>query len=75
MGPGFFVPTGNGELRWLMAQGFHVSWPTTLMALGAYQEPAVAFLPLDKRRRLPLDRNTRTTGCKATQDRHNLQRI
>jgi ribosomal protein S18 acetylase RimI-like enzyme len=46
MGPGFFVPTRNGELlRWLLAAGFRASWPATLMTLGPYQEPAGAFLP------------------------------
>ena len=46
MGPGFFAPVRNGELlRWLLARGFRVSWPATLMTKGPYQEPAGAFLP------------------------------
>jgi predicted N-acetyltransferase YhbS len=45
-GPGFFVPTRNGELlRWLFAVGFRGLWPATLMSLGTYQEPNGAFLP------------------------------
>ncbi|HEX3247016.1 MAG TPA: GNAT family N-acetyltransferase [Chloroflexota bacterium] len=46
MGPGFFVPTRNGELlRWLLAYGFRGLWPATLMSMGTYQDPAGAFLP------------------------------
>ena len=46
MGPGFFVPTRNGELlRWLLAYGFRALWPATLMSMGTYQDPAGAFLP------------------------------
>jgi predicted N-acetyltransferase YhbS len=45
-GPGFFVPTRNGELlRWLLQGGLRMLWPATLMTRGGYQEPAGAFLP------------------------------
>jgi len=46
LGPGFFVPTRNGELfRWLLETGFRGLWPATLMTMGRYQEPAGPFLP------------------------------
>ena len=46
LGPGFFVPTRNGQLfRWLLESGFRGLWPATLMSMGRYQEPAGAFLP------------------------------
>ena len=46
LGPGFFVPTRNGELfRWLLESGFRGLWPATLMTMGRYQEPAGVFLP------------------------------
>jgi N-acetylglutamate synthase-like GNAT family acetyltransferase len=46
LGPGFFVPTRNGELlRWLLGAGMRAAWPATLMSLGPYQPPAGAFLP------------------------------
>lgn len=46
LGPGFFVPTRNGELlRWLLGSGMRAAWPATLMSLGPYQAPAGAFLP------------------------------
>ena len=45
-GPGFFVPTRNGELlRWLFSAGLRAAWPATLMTMGPYREPAGAFLP------------------------------
>jgi predicted N-acetyltransferase YhbS len=45
-GPGFFVPTRNGELfRWCLAHGLRVVQPMTLMSLGLYNKPAGAFLP------------------------------
>jgi predicted N-acetyltransferase YhbS len=45
-GPGFFVPTRNGQLfRWLLGAGLRAVWPANLMTLGYYQEPAGAFLP------------------------------
>jgi predicted N-acetyltransferase YhbS len=46
LGPGFFIPTRNGELlRWLLGAGMRAAWPATLMSLGVYQPPAGAFLP------------------------------
>jgi len=45
-GPGFLVPTRNGELfRWCLANGLRVTQPMTLMTRGLYSEPAGAFLP------------------------------
>ena len=45
-GPGFLLPTRNGELlRWCLANGLRVVQPLTLMNLGLYSEPAGAFLP------------------------------
>ena len=45
-GPGFFVPTRNGELfRWLLDRGFKALWPAMLMSFGAYQQPRGHFLP------------------------------
>jgi len=45
-GPGFFVPTRNGELlRWLLQGGLRMLWPAALMTRGSYQEPTGAFLP------------------------------
>jgi GNAT superfamily N-acetyltransferase len=45
-GPGFLLPTRNGELfRWCLAHGLRVVQPMTLMTKGLYQEPAGAFLP------------------------------
>ena len=45
-GPGFLLPTRNGELfRWCLANGLRVTQPMTLMTKGLYNEPAGAFLP------------------------------
>ena len=45
-GPGFLLPTRNGELlRWCLAQGLRVVQPMTLMSFGPYSDPAGAFLP------------------------------
>ena len=45
-GPGFLVPSRNGELlRWCLGQGLKITQPLTLMTLGLYNEPAGAFLP------------------------------
>jgi GNAT superfamily N-acetyltransferase len=45
-GPGFMLPTRNGELfRWCLKHGLRVLYPTTLMSLGLYQEPSGTFLP------------------------------
>jgi hypothetical protein len=45
-GPGFLLPTRNGELfRWCLTNGLRVTQPMTLMTRGLYNEPAGAFLP------------------------------
>jgi hypothetical protein len=45
-GPGFMLPTRNGELfRWCLARGLRVVQPMTLMSIGLYKEPAGAWLP------------------------------
>ena len=45
-GPGFLLPTRNGELlRWCLAQGLRIVQPLTLMSRGIYQEPRGAFIP------------------------------
>ena len=45
-GPGFLLPTRNGELfRWCLSNGLRVTQPMTLMSKGQYNEPAGAFLP------------------------------
>ncbi|WP_437852847.1 GNAT family N-acetyltransferase [Sorangium sp. So ce363] len=45
-GPGFLLPTRNGELfRWCLNHGLRVVQPMTLMSVGLYNEPAGAFLP------------------------------
>ncbi|PYK64732.1 MAG: GNAT family N-acetyltransferase [Verrucomicrobia bacterium] len=45
-GPGFLLPTRNGELfRWCLTKGLRVTQPMTLMSRGLYNEPAGAFLP------------------------------
>ncbi len=45
-GPGFLLPTRNGELfRWCLGKGLHVVQPMTLMSRGLYNEPAGGFLP------------------------------
>jgi GNAT superfamily N-acetyltransferase len=45
-GPGFLLPTRNGELfRWCLNNGLQVAQPMTLMSKGLYNEPAGAFLP------------------------------
>jgi len=45
-GPGFLLPTRNGELfRWCLANDLRVTQPMTLMTRGLYSEPAGAFLP------------------------------
>src|SRR5262245_6283771 len=46
VGPGFLLPTRNGELfRWCLNNGLRVTQPMTLMSKGLYNEPAGAFLP------------------------------
>jgi predicted N-acetyltransferase YhbS len=45
-GPGFIVPSGNGELlRWCLQNGLRITQPLTLMTMGLYNEPAGAYLP------------------------------
>jgi GNAT superfamily N-acetyltransferase len=45
-GPGFLLPTRNGEvLRWCLENGLRIIQPLTLMSKGFYQEPRGAFLP------------------------------
>jgi predicted N-acetyltransferase YhbS len=45
-GPGFLLPTRNGELfRWCLERGLRVTQPMTLMSIGLYNEPVGAFLP------------------------------
>ena len=45
-GPGFLLPTRNGELfRWSLSNGLRIAQPMTLMSKGLYNEPAGAFLP------------------------------
>lgn len=45
-GPGFFVPTRNGELlRWLLDGGMRMRWPATLMSRGDWKRDNGAFLP------------------------------
>ncbi len=46
LGPGFHLPTRNGELfRWCLERGLRVVQPMTLMSVGLYNEPAGVFLP------------------------------
>jgi predicted N-acetyltransferase YhbS len=46
MGPGFLVPSRNGELlRWCLNHGLRVTQSLTLMTMGLYNEPAGAYLP------------------------------
>ena len=45
-GPGFLVPTRNGDLmRWCLAKGLRITQPMTLMTMGLYGEPSRAWLP------------------------------
>jgi predicted N-acetyltransferase YhbS len=45
-GPGFLVPTRNGELlRWCLANGLRLVHQMTLMSVGFYNEPRGAYLP------------------------------
>jgi len=46
LGPGFLLPTRNGELfRWCLDHGLRVVQPMTLMSVGLYNEPVGGFLP------------------------------
>ena len=45
-GPGFLVPSRNGELmRWCLSKGLRVTQPMTLMTIGLYSAPQGAWLP------------------------------
>jgi predicted N-acetyltransferase YhbS len=45
-GPGFLVPTCNGELmRWCLGEGLRITQTMTLMTRGLYNQPAGAWLP------------------------------
>lgn len=45
-GPGFLVPTCNGELlRWCFSHGLRLVQQMTLMTIGLYDEPKGAWLP------------------------------
>ncbi len=45
-GPGFLVPTRNGDLlRWCFRHGLRIVQPMTLMTIGLYNEPRGAYLP------------------------------
>ena len=45
-GPGFFLPTRNGDLfRWCLAHGLRVTQPMSLMSKGNYEEIQGAYLP------------------------------
>lgn len=45
-GPGFLVPSRNGEvMRWCLAHGLRIQYAMTLMTMGLYNEPAGAWLP------------------------------
>ncbi len=46
LGPGFLVPTRNGDLmRWCLNNGLRIVVQATLMTIGIYKEPAGAYLP------------------------------
>jgi N-acetylglutamate synthase-like GNAT family acetyltransferase len=46
VGPGFLLPSRNGELfRWCLQHGLRIVQPATLMSLGLYNQPSGAFLP------------------------------
>jgi N-acetylglutamate synthase-like GNAT family acetyltransferase len=45
-GPGFLLPSRNGELfRWCLQHRLRIVQPATLMSLGLYNKPTGAFLP------------------------------
>jgi GNAT superfamily N-acetyltransferase len=45
-GPGFLVPTRNGELmRWCLGAGLRITQTMTLMTMGLYNQPSGAWLP------------------------------
>jgi hypothetical protein len=45
-GPGFNLPVRNGAVfRWALDQGLRVVQTMTLMTIGTYNEPKIAWLP------------------------------
>ena len=45
-GPGFLVPSRNGELlRWCLRNKLRITQPMTLMTMGLHNDPAGAYLP------------------------------
>jgi predicted N-acetyltransferase YhbS len=45
VGPGFLVPSRNGELlRWCLSEGLRIQQSFTVMTMGLYNEPAGAYL-------------------------------
>lgn len=45
-GPGFLLPTRNGDLfRWCLQHGLRMVQPATLMSIGLYNQPSGVFLP------------------------------
>ena len=45
-GPGFLVPTRNGELmRWCLGEGLRIVQSMTLMTIGLYNQPEGAWVP------------------------------
>jgi len=45
-GPGFLLPTRNGELmRWCLDQGLRITQTMTLMTIGLYNQPDGVWLP------------------------------
>jgi ribosomal protein S18 acetylase RimI-like enzyme len=46
MGHGLFVPARNADMvRWLLENGFRISWPANLMTVGQYDEPTAPYFP------------------------------
>lgn len=46
LGPGFLLPTRNGEMmRWCLTEGLRVVQTMTLMTIGLYNEPEGAWMP------------------------------
>ena len=46
IGPGFLVPTRNGELlRWCLGEKLRITQTMTLMTIGLYNQPNGAWLP------------------------------
>jgi hypothetical protein len=44
-GPGFLVPSRNGELmRWCSSKGLRITQAMTLMTMGLYNDPTNAYL-------------------------------